>query len=103
MKVSNHPQAKIKAKLGAFVPICSVWELAVASEFCVRAARKIDPISFVLSFFLCCSSHKTTLSNWVTQICLFTGCVGKNVPSRQAICKRLTDACSSFAEALLTQ
>ena len=104
MKAFNHPQTKIKSKLSAFIPIRYVRELAVASEFCVRTARKIDPVSFVLAFFLCCSSRKTTLSNWVTQLSLLNGSVDKkNIPSKQAICKRLTDTCSAFAEALLTR
>ena len=104
MKVSNHPHAKIRSKLSAFISFSAIRQLAEASEFCVRAARKIDPVSFVLSFFLCCTSRKTTLSNCAAKICLINGSVAKeNIPYKQAICKRLTDACSLFAEALLTK
>ena len=102
MKVSNHPQSKIRAKLSAYLPLSSVRNLAAVSEFCVRAARKIDPLSFVLSFFMSCASRNVTLSNWAAQLCLLNGGTScADVPTKQAICKRPTKARSESSKALL--
>ncbi len=104
MKVSNHPPSKIKAKLSSLMPLSCIKQLSISSGFLVRAARKIKALDFVLALFMCCAARKATLSNWASQLCILNERADKgDVPSRQAIYKRLTEASSTFAEALLTK
>lgn len=97
MKNTNKPLKVLRQKFSRIVPLGTVNRLAKNSGFVRRTPRKLFPIDFVLSFFLCLQRGSCSLSQWAGQLQALSG----ESLSKQGLDERLQGGCAEFCKALL--
>jgi len=97
MKSTNYPSSGLMQKFSRMLPESILNGLAASSGFMLRRARKLSPLHFVLSFFLCCSGHGFSLRKWASGLTTLCGAT----LSKQGLDSRLGDGACRFCKALL--
>jgi hypothetical protein len=98
MKSPTCSPALAEQKFSRLLPPATLDELARASGFCQRAARKCTPLHFVVSFFRCLSLQLWSLSGWAGQL----SALGGTTLARQSLSERFSACSSRFALQLLS-
>jgi hypothetical protein len=97
MKSPPYSPALAEQKFSRLLPAATLDDLARASGFCQRAARRCRPVHFVLAFFTALSKNLYSLSGWAAQLSVLSGAT----LARQSLDERLNARSSRFALRLL--
>lgn len=98
MKNTTQPLKGLQQKLSRIVSLAKVNELALGSGFIQRKARKLLPLDFVLSFFMCLKRGSCSLSQWAAEL---QGLCGRAL-SKQGLHERLNQGAERFCKGLLS-
>lgn len=88
-----------QSKIKEFLENMPIEELAKSTGFQKRKPKKIEPINFLLSFFLILSSKKYSLRNWAIKLSKLSG----ELVSFQAIGKKLQIRQLNFVKSIYCQ
>jgi hypothetical protein len=98
MKTSSYFKGKVKENFEKFFDKSLINRLGKVSGFIKRQTNKVTAFAFVAGFIETCFTGRNTYSAWAANIGLISG----QTISKQAICERMSEPSTSYAQELFS-